>query len=259
MQNELVVYPLKLQEGVTDYGFLIYGYQHGTEIVTPVQAFLINGAEAPIIVDTGIGSPEISLKVHGINVTSKPEWDLVTQLKKLNVEPQDICYIIHTHLYYYHCSKDDLFPNAKIVVQRQELQFAAAPLERTNWGAENPERGAAFYERKLISKFVNEFWHRMVLLDGDTEIVKGVKCLRWGGHTPGSQVIFVETTEGTVVITGDLIYQYEQLELLSPTGNYYNLEQQMSAIHMLARMEKEGAFILPTHDERRCHDSRIPQ
>ena len=48
LQGELEVYPLKLQEGVTDYGFLIYGYNHGTETVTPVQAFLIKGAEVPI-------------------------------------------------------------------------------------------------------------------------------------------------------------------------------------------------------------------
>ena len=98
----------------------------------------------------------------------------------------------------------------------------------------------------------------MVLLDGDTEIVEGVKCVHWGGHTPGSQALYVETTKGTAVMTGDLIYQYEQLELLSPTGNYYNLEQQLRAIRTFVQLEKKGAFILPNHDDRRYGDSRIP-
>ena len=60
VQGCLEVYPLKLQEGCTDYGFLIHGYKHGTEIVTAVQAFLIKGAEMPILVDTGIGESRIS-------------------------------------------------------------------------------------------------------------------------------------------------------------------------------------------------------
>ena len=101
-----------------------------TGVVTvPILTFLIQGAEAPILVDTGFREPESAMSIMKLGPhRAKPEWDLVQQLITIGVQPEEIRYILLTHMHYDHCGKCNLFPNAKIIVQRSEMQEAGAPL-----------------------------------------------------------------------------------------------------------------------------------
>jgi glyoxylase-like metal-dependent hydrolase (beta-lactamase superfamily II) len=46
----------------------------------------------------------------------------------------------------------------------------------------------------------------------DEELVPGVRVFPLGCHTPGSQGILVQTRVGPVVLTGDVVYKYENIE-----------------------------------------------
>ena len=244
MALEIYPLPLVLSDEWTDTYLLMDRPPQTVEDIT--YSYYIKGSNAHIIVDTGLSSGIFA--EYGWKEYPKPEWDLVRQLGRFNVKPSDVGYIVHTHLHFDHCGLDDLFPNAKIVLQRRELQAAAVP--RVPKGMTQKGRAwhmLAYSDRKTISKLVGEFWERLILLDGEEEILPGIKCVLVGGHTPGSQAIYVQTEKGTAIITGDVCYTYDNLEQDIPVGFYYSLED---SIRALARFRKDGKFILPGHDRR---------
>ena len=239
----LEVYPLPLfkSEDYSDIYLLLDRPVKKFQDIT--YSWYIKGSDRPIIVDTGL-SKDLYAE-YGWEVWEEPSWDLVKHLQRLNVKPDDVGYIIHTHLHFDHCAQDHLFPNARIIVQRRELEAAAVP--RIPKGMTDRSRSCfmLFYDRQVVSKFVGEFWSRLILLDGEEEIVPGVKCVPLGGHTPGGQAIYVETDKGRAIITGDVCYIYANIEQDIPVGYYYNLEDSIKA---LSKLRKDGKFILPGHD-----------
>jgi len=243
MGLEIYPLPLVLSEDWTDTNLLMDRPPHTEEDIT--YAYCIKGAQVPIIVDTGL--PKGLFLEYGYPETPKPEWDLLKHLHRLDVKADDVGYVIHTHLHVDHCGQDDYFPNARIVVQRKELQAAAVPKIPMGMAEKCKAWYNLCYDRKIASKFVGEYWDRLILLEGDQEIVPGVKCVLVGGHTPGCQAIYVQTEKGTAIITGDVCYTYDNLEKDIPVGYYYDLED---SIRALARFRRDGRFILPGHDRK---------
>jgi glyoxylase-like metal-dependent hydrolase (beta-lactamase superfamily II) len=134
-----------------------------------------------------------------------------------------------------HCGLDDQLPNARIMLQRAELQYAAAPLFPV-----------PFYDRQDIAKLVGELWNRVDILDGESELFPGVRTVTTKGHTPAHQMIYVEVPSGTAIITGDAAYIAEiNVKQQVPFGYYINLEDVMAG---LRRIAQDGEHVLPTHD-----------
>ena len=66
----------------------------------------------------------------------------------------------------------------------------------------------------------------------------------------GGQCIVVQTTSGPVVLTGDLIPTYENMEKNVPNGGHYDLEVISAS---MARVKALGLPILPGHDAAVLH------
>jgi len=245
--KSLEIYPINTGEAdVKKMLDIFWSLSTETGIATvPILTFLIKGADVPVLVDTGFSSPERAMEIMRLGPhRTKPEWDLAKQLRKQGLKPEDIPYVIITHLHYDHCGKCDIFPNAKFIIQRAELQEAAAPLAPA---ALDVGGRALFYDRPDIATIVDKLWDRVVLIDGDEEIVPGVRCILFANsHTPGSQAVYVETQEGTAILLGDITRNVElNIEQEIPPGLYYDLRSMQAA---LAKLRKEGKFFYPTHD-----------
>ena len=85
------------------------------------------------------------------------------------------------------------FPNARYVVQRQEWELATNPDKRSR---------ASYLPENFLP--VRESG-QLLLVDGDSEIVPGVRVVHTGGHTGGHQIVIVESEGRTAVYWGDLI------------------------------------------------------
>jgi glyoxylase-like metal-dependent hydrolase (beta-lactamase superfamily II) len=96
------------------------------------------------------------------------------------VRPEEIDVLILTHLHGDHASSLHLFPRARVLVQRDELRYAVAPLAPHRWAYESyPPLGLAA--------------DRFEVLDGDAEIAEGVSVHLTPGHPPGLQGVAVRT------------------------------------------------------------------
>jgi glyoxylase-like metal-dependent hydrolase (beta-lactamase superfamily II) len=230
-----------------DYSRNILGHKPGTLVRVPAYSYLILGGEKPILVDTGFFGPEV-MEPRGCKGYQTEEQKLVNQLQQYGLKPSDIGYIIHTHCHIDHAGRDADFPEAVIVLQRREMETAVSGVQGGMYRYED----IAYLHKRLYQP--GSLW----LLDGDIggtfTIIPGVKCTFARSHTAGSQTVYVQTSKGTAVICGDVLYNIElqtrYYRNLSgnfwPSGNHvWTKRDEMAAI---ARVVEDADYLLPAHD-----------
>jgi N-acyl homoserine lactone hydrolase len=165
------------------------------------------------------------------------------QLRQFGLALEDIHTVVITHLHYDHAGGCELLPNARLLIQRTELMAAAAPIG-------SPELEMAndlFFDRKDVAALVDPLWPRVELLEGDVELVPGVRCVLYpDSHTPGSQCVYVDAEDGTVAIVGDMVRKVDlNVRKAIPPGLFYDLESMRRAIADIGRRSNR---ILAAHD-----------
>ncbi len=148
-----------------------------------------------VLVDTGIGNKwnDKLKKIYDI----KPG----DAFEGLDFGPDDITKVILTHMHFDHAGGTTVynqymelvptFPNATYYVQEEEWKWATHPNERTK---------ASYLQDNILP--IRE---SLQLLDGDTEVTKGVRVVRTGGHTSGHQIVIIESAGEYGVFLGDLV------------------------------------------------------
>lgn len=173
------------------------------DLLVPMTSncLLLQTAGHNIVVDCGYGHklpPKMQRQIH----LTRPWGDLCAGLASLGLAPGDIDLVINTHLHADHCAGNTqfdedgepvaVFPNAEYVVQRREYEDASRPNERTRatYVAENFEPLRAGGQLRL--------------LDGDSELAPGVRCVVTPGHTPGHMSVLLESEGETGIQLADM-------------------------------------------------------
>ena len=122
-------------------------------------------------------------------------------LDNAGLKPEDITDVIISHIHWDHADGFDLFPKAKIWIQKDELEYYAGE-------AWQSRRTAAARMRKMCwdsSRLNTE--GKVGLVKGDAqEIIPGITCYTGGKHTYQSQFIGVKTAAGIVILASDNVY-----------------------------------------------------
>jgi glyoxylase-like metal-dependent hydrolase (beta-lactamase superfamily II) len=209
----------------------------GTPIDIPLIAWYLEGRGLRILVDTGGHDPARD-PLHQ-PYQREPGQDPVARLSALGVRPEEVDILILTHLHWDHASNIHLFPNARVVVQREELRFAAAPLPFLSWPYRTLPPFSASSER-------------FEAVDGDARIAEGVTVHLTPGHTPGLQGVAVRTSGAAYFIASDNVPLGESWNAREkygvshwPNGLHVDLEAYFKS---LRRTEDLGDVILPSHD-----------
>lgn len=207
-------------------------------VMVPVPVWLIQGAGQTILIDTGLGDiDEVSemQSRYGVDFVASrnAEQDIVAGLARHGVTPEDIDVVVLTHLHFDHVGNNELFPNARFIVQKDELPQA-----------EEPPHFCMFYYPEYAYK-IEAVRDRLEVIDGDYELDPAVRLVKIGGHTPGCMVVMVTTAAGVVCLTSDVMYNYRNLELNWPMGSYWDLPELMSGYD---RLHREADIIVPEHD-----------
>ena len=158
---------------------------------------------------------------------------LEAQLARFGTSPDEINMIINTHLHIDHCAGNVLCTKARWFVQKKEMEYWRSPL-RVHRQAYRVELMEAGFD----------------LLDGDTEVLPGIRVMFTPGHSPGSQSVLVETVEGLYVLPGDSIPHFANMNVRDgepfwPNGIYVDLHEYYET---LDRLKALRGVILPGHD-----------
>lgn len=224
-------------------GTVIYLHAFGRhDPVKIVQNFyLVQGGGNKILIDTGIDNLEGYLTEEQERCfVSAPSRSTEALLREAGVAPEDVDTLILTHLHFDHYINARLFPNARIIINRREWLYSLMP-ENKRYA---PRAG---FPREVFGWLANEAWERLTLVDGEVEVLPGIRVIWTGGHSPGHQIVTVKTEQGTVIIPGDEIYMYENLEADIPIGYFYNFENVVAAMELIREM---NAIVLPAHDPK---------
>jgi len=203
--------------------------------------FVIVGGEHPVVVDTGSASPENVRDRHGLVITREPGQEPLAALQAAGIDPAEVRTVINTHLHWDHCSNNDLFPNARVLVQQSELRYAIDPMEPN----------LASYERRpgMQPPWIGSLG-RMQSVAGDQDVMDGIRLVHLPGHTPGSQGVLVGAGSTRYLIAGDCISWYanwhgdERLGHI-PVGSFTSLRHYMRSF---AKIEQLGCEVIPSHD-----------
>src|SRR5438445_10181100 len=134
----------------------------------PVPGVILKHPCGEGLVDTGYGTPlELIKDYRPVNAS------VAEELRKHDVDPSDVRWVINSHLHFDHCGQNAVFPQAPFYIQRAEYE------RRHRY-----ETPAAWLE------FAGA---RFELLDGETAVVAGVRVLATPGHTARHQAIQIDT------------------------------------------------------------------
>ncbi len=205
-----------------------------------------------VLVETGNGDkfPPKLKELYGID----HDRSVASALAELGVEPASIDAVVLTHLHFDHVggatprrgdSLEPTFPRARHIVQKAELDAALHPHERNraSYLAENiePLRAAGLID----------------IVDGEAEVVPGVRVLPTPGHSRGHQSVLIDGGNGEkAVFLGDVVPT--SVHVPYPWGMGYDLDVEgtlASKKRIYARALDEKWLLLYGHDRR--HASTI--
>ncbi len=191
----------------------------------PVHGFLIKHPGGAGLVDTGYGTPlELIKDYRPVNAS------VAEALRKHDVDPSDVRWVINSHLHFDHCGQNAVFPQAPFYVQRVEY-------ERRHRYADTP------------AEWLDFAGARFELLDGEREIVPGVRAITTPGHTPGHQSVEVDTSAGPALLTGDACWTLTMFEGEAPLeGMMEDVPTFVRSLDKLRRLKPAAIHF--------CHDNR---
>jgi len=232
----LEVYALKYAERDTTACQFFYRESSHETLTLHYFVWLILGGPHPVLVDTGFLDDEARGR-HMRNYVTP-----AAMVKRAGIDPAAIPMALVTHLHYDHWAGHTLFPKAEFWVQKEEVAFWTGP-----WAAAPAFRGSANVP-SLTNLVTVNYANRLRIIEGDREVLPGVRVHRVGGHTAGLQIVTVDTAAGRVVLTSDASHFYRNVETRQPTQIITNLPEMLQGfetIHELAGREK---LIVAGHD-----------
>ena len=232
LPQQWTIAPLIVGTAVRDKSQSLLHRDFGVKLESGILAWLLRSGNERILVDTGACGRVATAEFYK-RYSQTPEQTLETQLTRFNTSPDEIGIVINTHLHLDHCSGNVLFKRARFFVQKREMEYARNPVPIHKWAYHVDLSGITFE-----------------LLDGDAEVAPGVQVILNPGHTPGSQAVLVQTTQGLYILAGDNIPFFENMrvpenEPFWPNAFYVDLREYYESLNRIKRL---GGIILPGHD-----------
>ncbi len=238
-----VIRPIALCAGTRDQSQWTYRWNIGCKGPSACYIWYLEGSDPITIIDAGAQAE------HYTN-PEFPMSDLISLeegLQRYGLTPGDVKQVIVTHLHFDHIALSRKYSNAIFIVQNKEMIFAKNPHVFLSVDY-NPEYFSGLNCR---------------LLEGDQEVMPGVKVLLTPGHSLGGQSVAVATRKGQAIITGFCAQMstFIQTSAMKARG----LEVAAAGLHIDCREVYDSALrvklaadvIVPVHDPMFMEMDRI--
>lgn len=230
------LYPILNGLEILDKSVSTYKIDAGVIVREPIMAYLLDTDQGWVLIDTGLDLEILRDPVRAAQTFKghlpvvAPEQEILTQMAHIGVKPEHIAIVVITHLHGDHAGGLCSFAHAPVYIQRAEYlarkgdpRTPAQPcFSRINWQ----------------------------LLDGDADLLPGLRLLATPGHTPGHMSVLVDLPlSGPIVLgidAGDLI---ENFEFDIPPGGHVDIDQALASLRRLKSIAlRAGGRLFPGHD-----------
>ena len=184
-----------LDDGVftTDAGNLFGENAKNAKIKGAMHAVLVDTGDALALLDAGFG-PELPEYLED-DYDLERDKNLMDRLEEAGYGPEDVTHVVLSHLDADHVGwalNPPNFPNATVYVQEAALEEAR----------QMPEGEGRREAVPAVEEGIEEGWCE--LLEGDAEIVAGLRVEVRGGHAEGHQISWIESEGEAALFTADL-------------------------------------------------------
>jgi len=214
--------------------YLVTGADTTRTVDIAIMVWLLQGTNGShVLVDAGFYRQKFIDDWKPANFVTPAE-----AVRRFGIAPDSISDIIVSHVHWDHMDGIDLFPRARIWIQREEYEYYVGPGGAPLHEAIDTLDAAMFARLRDAG--------RVKLVEGDgQEILPGITVYTGGKHTYASQYVGVRTAKGTVVVASDNAYLYENLERRRPIAQTLDSTSNLAAQDRMKRMAK---VIVPGHD-----------
>jgi glyoxylase-like metal-dependent hydrolase (beta-lactamase superfamily II) len=232
----------------------IHAIRYATIPAFPVRA-LVAGADSTRTLDIammfwllqGPGSRRVLVDAGFYRQKFLDSWKLADfvrpseALRRFGVAPGSVTDVIISHVHWDHLDGADLFPNARVWIQREEYEYYV--------GADGAPAHAAIdsLDAAMLAGLMKGGHVRLVEGDGK-EILPGITVYTGGRHTFASQYAGVRMAKGTAVIASDNVYLYENLERHLAIAQTLDAASNLAAQDRMKRIASAPRLIVPGHD-----------
>lgn len=197
----------------------------------------IRGNGTTVLVDSGVG-PRLA-RERALTGYANP----ARVIEAIGLKAQEVQHLVLTHLHWDHANGASLFPNARYYVQSKEYRFwMENPVARRPPFQYLADPSALEYLCALEGK------DQLCLLDGDREILPGIRCLLAPGHTVGLQAVAVDTASGVAILASDCAHFFRNFQEDWPSALIVDLVAWMGSYEKLRNAVTDPSLVFPGHD-----------
>jgi glyoxylase-like metal-dependent hydrolase (beta-lactamase superfamily II) len=215
---------------------LVAGADTSRRMDIAMMVWLLRGNGRTVLVDAGFYRDKFVQRWKPVDFIQPSE-----AVARAGVKPEEVTDIIVSHVHWDHADGLDLFPNARIWIQKEEYQHHVGATGGALDRAIDADDAAMLHALATRGR-VNQ-------VDGDsTEIIPGITVFTGGKHTFASQYATVRTRKGTAVIASDNVYLYENLDSHRPIAQTLDSLSNLAAQARMTRLASSPTLIVPGHD-----------
>lgn len=216
---------------------LVKGADKAKKLDIPGYIWLVRGGGHNILVDSGFYRPEFMKDWKPADYVRPDE-----AVARVGLKPDDITDLLITHAHWDHLDGADLFPKAQIWIQRDEYVYYTADA----WQSGGKHGGVYFDDVAYLLRANTE--GRLHLVDGEREILPGIRVYTGGRHTYASQYVSVTGKPGPIVLASDNVYMYLNLDKHLPIAQTFDEASNLKAQDTMKTLVKDPRLIIPGHD-----------
>lgn len=238
MSDTYEVYALRYATRESNSSELFMGDQRQLPMMIDYFTWAITNGERTVLVDLGYteavgdrrGGPRTYLR------------DPARGLAEIGLDAESVEDVVVTHFHYDHTGHHAAFPNARFHVQEREMAFY------TGRYASEPTFAQVAEVDDVLAYVRLNYDGRVSFVDGEAEIAPGISVHHVGGHTPGMQVVSVQTARGRAVLASDASHFYRNFEDRVPFHILADLPGYLRALSRLYELADAPDLIVPGHD-----------
>lgn len=216
---------------------LVAGADTSRRMDIAMMVWLLKGSDGRnVLVDAGFHRDDFVRRWHPRDYMTPSE-----AVSRLGVPPDDVTDVIISHVHWDHLDGVDLFPKARVWIQREEFQH------HLDSAGTVKDRAIDAGDAKVLAEIARQ--GRLTLIDGDApEILPGISVYTGGKHTYASQYASVRSSAGTVVVASDNAYLYENLTKHVPIAQTLDPVSNLAAQRRMLGIASDPRLIVPGHD-----------
>jgi hypothetical protein len=210
-------------------------------ICVDFMLWLIKGNGRVILMDAG----------YLYSVEAAKDFDMIDDMRpdstllKITVRPEEVTDIVLSYPHLNHINSVDMFPNAKVWVQKDDYTFFTTAAWQK--GGENSE-----FNKKEVRKLIDlHTAGRVILTEGyNKEIIEGLRIFPGSRKPALPQYALVKTGLGNIALASDNVWIYYNSNFVTPAPNFttFDANGYLKAMKKMQMLVTDEKIINPGND-----------